>query len=127
MARNLKRQFAATLAEFFALTFAGERIAADRLREIRNFAVRASSLPDQEAAFELLEMLAEQDQRGILAGIRIPVMVLHGELDRISPVGAGQAMADMLPRGEFVPFADVGHAPFLSKPHAVAARLLEFC
>jgi len=127
MVRNLKRQFEATLAEFFSLTFAGESISIDRLRMIRNFAVRASSLPDHEVAFALLEMLAEQDQRDILSGIKVPVMVLHGELDRISPIGAGRVMAERLPLGEFVPFAGIGHAPFLSKPHDVAARLLEFC
>ncbi len=127
MVRNLKRQFESTLAEFFALTFAGERISIDRLRTIRNFAVRASSLPDQEVAIALLNMLAEQDQRDILYNIRIPAMVLHGELDRISPVGAGQAMADMLPHGEYVPFHGIGHAPFLSKPQDVAARLMGFC
>jgi pimeloyl-[acyl-carrier protein] methyl ester esterase len=127
MARNLKRQFEATLAEFFSLTFAGESLSVDRLRMIRNFAVRASSLPDQDVAFELLNVLAEQDQRNILSRIQVPAMVLHGELDRISPVGAGRAMAAMLPFGEYVPFAGVGHAPFLSKPHDVAVRLLEFC
>jgi pimeloyl-[acyl-carrier protein] methyl ester esterase len=127
MARNLKRQFETTLSEFFSLTFVGEKISIERLRTIRNFAVRASSVPDQEVAFELLYMLAEQDQRDILCDIHIPAMVLHGELDRISPVGAGRAMAAMLPLGEFVPFAGIGHAPFLSKPHDVAARLLELC
>ena len=127
MARNLKRQFEATLAEFFSLAFAGESLSIDRLRMIRNFAVRASSLPDQDVAFELLEVLAEQDQRDILSRIQIPAMVLHGELDQISPVGAGRAMAAMLPFGEYVPFAGIGHAPFLSKPHDVAVRLLEFC
>ena len=127
MARNLKRQFEATLAEFFSLTFAGESLSVDRLRMIRNFAVRASSLPDQDVAFELLNVLAEQDQRNILSRIQVPAMVLHGELDRISPVGAGRAMAAMLPFGEYVPFAGVGHAPFLSKPRDVAVRLLEFC
>ena len=127
MARNLKRQFEPTLAEFFALSFAGETISIDRLRAIRNFAVRASSLPDQNAAFALLNMLAEQDQRDLLPGIQVPALVLHGELDRISPVGAGRAMATMLPLGEFVLFTGIGHAPFLSKPHDVAARLMEFC
>jgi pimeloyl-[acyl-carrier protein] methyl ester esterase len=127
MTRNLKRQFETTLAEFFSLTFAGETLSIDRLRTIRNFAVRASSLPDQEVAFALLNMLAEQDQRALLCDIHIPAMVLHGELDQISPIGAGRSMADMLPLGEFVSFPGIGHAPFLSKPHVVAARLLEFC
>ena len=127
MARNLKRHFEATLAEFFALTFAGESLSVDRLRAIRNFAVRGSALPDRDAAFALLNMLAEQDQRDILPGIQSPALVLHGELDRISPIGAGRAMADSLPLGELVSYAGIGHAPFLSNPRDIAARLLDFC
>jgi pimeloyl-[acyl-carrier protein] methyl ester esterase len=127
MARNLKRQFEATLAEFFALTFAGESISADRLRTIRNFAVRAGALPDRDAAFALLNMLAEQDQRDILPGIQVPALVLHGELDRISPVGAGRAMADLFPLGEFVSLPGIGHAPFFSNPQDIASRIREFC
>lgn len=127
MARNLKRRFEATLGEFFSLTFAGETLSVDRLRTIRNFAVRSSSLPDRDVAVALLNMLAEQDQRNILPGIRVPAMVLHGELDRISPVGAGRAMANLLPRAEFVSLPGIGHAPFLSQPQEVAARLSEYC
>lgn len=127
MARNLKKRFEATLGEFFSLTFAGETIPVDRLRTIRDFAVRSSSLPDRDTAFALLNMLAEQDQREILPAIQAPTMILHGELDRISPVGAGRAMADLLPRAEFISLAGIGHAPFLSQPHDIASRLAEYC
>ena len=126
MSRNLNRRFEATLAEFFSLTFAGETIPVDRLREIRNFAVRASVLPERQTASALLNLLLEQDQRDMLANIRIPALILHGECDRISPVAAGRYLADRLPCGEFVGLEGVGHAPFLSRPRAVAAKLLEF-
>lgn len=125
MIRNLNRRFEATLAEFFTLTFAGETLRADRLREIRNFAVRASVMPDRQTASALLNVLLEQDQRDMLADIRIPALILHGEIDRISPIAAGRYLADRLPSGEFVVLEGVGHAPFLSQPQVVAARLLE--
>jgi pimeloyl-[acyl-carrier protein] methyl ester esterase len=125
--RNLERRFESALGDFFALAFAGEKISDERLRTIRNFAVRHSPLPDHDVALDLLNMLTVQDQRDILAEIHQPVRVLHGELDRIVPVAAGRYLAEMLPQGEFIEFAAIGHAPFLSQPQSVAEKIREFC
>lgn len=127
LVRNLERRFESALGDFFALSFAGENISDERLRTIRNFAVRQSPLPDHEVALDLLNMLRVQDQRDILADIHQPVRVLHGELDRIVPVAAGRYLAEMLPQGEFIEFAAIGHAPFLSQPQNVAEKIREFC
>ena len=125
--RNLKRRFEATLGDFFALTFAEENISRERLRAIRNFAVINQPLPDCDVALDLLELLAIQDQREVLPSIGSPVLVLHGELDRIAPVGAGRYIAGCVADGTFVEFAGVGHAPLLSEPGEVAQRIREFC
>ena len=127
LARNLERRFEATLADFFSLAFAGESISKERLRTIRNFAVKQSPLPDHAAALGLLKLLASQDQRAILAEIHQPALVLHGDLDRIAPVAAGRALAEMLSQGRFSEFSGVGHGPFLSQPQAVVAKIREFC
>jgi pimeloyl-[acyl-carrier protein] methyl ester esterase len=127
LARNLERRFDATLADFFALAFAGEKISKERLRAIRNFAVKQSVLPDHDAALGLLNLLASQDQRAILSEIDQPALVLHGELDQIALPFAGRLLADMLPQGSFSGFSGVGHGPFLSQPQETVARILEFC
>lgn len=127
LARNLKRRFEAALGDFFSLAFAGEEISKERLRAIRNFALRQSSLPDRAVALALLNMLAVQDQREILSDIHQPVLVMHGELDRITPVTAGRYLAESLPQGRFVEFAGVGHSVFLSKPQEAATNIREFC
>jgi len=127
LARNLERHFEATLVDFFALSFAGEKISKERLRTIRTFAVKQSPLPDHAAALALLNLLASQDQRTILSEIHQPVLVLHGDLDQIAPVSAGRALAEMLPQGSFYGFSGVGHGPFLSQPQETAARIREFC
>ena len=127
MARNLRRRFEATLGDFFSLTFLNERISGHRLRTIKKFAHEPSVLPDSETLFSLLETLVFQDQRALLPELSLPTLVLHGELDAISPVGAGQFMANILPFGTFVPIAGVGHAPFLSNPQFVAEKVMEFC
>lgn len=127
LARNLERRFEATLADFFALAFAGEIIPAERQRIIRAFAVKRSPVPDKAVALQWLEILANQDQRELLSKITQNTLVLHGELDQIAPVSAGKALADMLPSGHFLGLAGVGHAPFLSRPEEVASVLREFC
>ncbi len=127
LVRNLRRRFEPTLADFFSLAFAGEDISNERLRTIRNFAVRQSPLADPGVALSLLNMLAVHDQRSILSDIHQPTLVLHGDLDQIAPVAAGRSLAEMLPHGHFVGFAGVGHAPFLSQPQAVVEKIREFC
>jgi len=127
LARNLKRRFEPTLADFFALAFSGEDISPARLREIRNFAVKRSPIPDREAALGLLDLLARQDQREILSAIKLPVLVLHGDQDQIAPLAAGQYLSEKLPDGQLVKFSGIGHAPFLSQPQVTAEKIREFC
>jgi pimeloyl-[acyl-carrier protein] methyl ester esterase len=127
LARNLDRRFEATLADFFTLAFAGEQIAMERLRTIRAFAVKRSPLPDRSATLGLLNMLAVQDQREILPAITQPVMLLHGDLDQISPITAGQYLSETLSKGHIETFPGVGHGPFLSQPLIAAAKIREFC
>ncbi len=127
LSRNLERRFETTLADFFALSFAGEQIDSERLLTIRRFAVKRSSLPEQVAARGLLDVLATQDQRASLAAIQQPALILHGDQDRIAPVAAGQYLAEMLPRGNFISFAGIAHGPFLSQPMTAAAQIREFC
>jgi pimeloyl-[acyl-carrier protein] methyl ester esterase len=98
-----------------------------RLREIRSFAVRAAVLPDPATAAALLDQLVEQDQRALLPAIRCPALVLHGSLDRVTPIGAGQALATARPHGTLREFAGLGHAPFWTRPAEVAQTIREFC
>jgi pimeloyl-[acyl-carrier protein] methyl ester esterase len=127
LGRNLARRFEPTLADFFNLAFAGEEIDSERLLAIRRFAVKRSPLPDPAAACGLLDVLAAQDQRASLAAIRQPALVLHGDRDRITPVAAGQYLAQTLPQGKFAGFAGIGHGPFLSQPRRAAELIREFC
>lgn len=123
LARNLARRFEKTLAGFFNLSFAGEGIAAERLRAIRSFAVKRSPFPDRTAALELLNEFSGQNQLAVLPEVVQPALVLHGELDQITPLAAGRYLAEHLPKGEFHGFPGLGHGPFLSRPQEVAAKI----
>ncbi|BCR05741.1 O-methylpimelyl-ACP methylesterase [Desulfuromonas versatilis] len=126
MARNLQRAYLKTMGDFFALQFAGEEIARQRYRRIVEFAVRAGRLPDPDVALAALEALGGADQRGDLGAVDCPALVVHGELDRITPAGAGRYLAEQLPQGRLALLPETGHGPFLSRPEATFALWREF-
>jgi len=127
LCRKLERCFEATLADFFALTFAEGEVDEARLRTIRAFAVRPGGLPERTAAAALLGLLGVQDQRSVLAQIACPTLVVHGSLDRVTPLAAGRALAAAVPHGQLREVAGAGHAPFWTQPLAVARAVREFC
>jgi pimeloyl-[acyl-carrier protein] methyl ester esterase len=127
MGRDLKHNYERTMGDFFALQFAGEQIGRERYRRIVDFAVRRGSLPEPGVALAALEELRRGDQRERLAGIDCPVLIMHGEIDRITPVGAARYLAENLPLGELALFPGTGHAPFLSRPRETFNLWREFC
>ena len=69
--------------------------------------------------------LDEAATREIVDRLRCPVLVIHGEDDRIRPVEVGEALADAT-GGEFMRMPAVGHCPQARKPVAVNLALREF-
>lgn len=50
------------------------------------------------------------DTRDLLAGIRVPTLVLTGSQDLVTPPDQGRDLAGRLPQGRFVELPDLGHA-----------------
>lgn len=119
MARDLKRHYLKTMGDFFALQFEGEALPRERYRRIVDFAVRAGRLPEPEVALAALETLRRADQRRALSAVAVPVLVQHGELDRITLPAAADYLAAQLPAAVLERLPGVGHAPFLSRPQEV--------
>jgi pimeloyl-ACP methyl ester carboxylesterase len=67
----------------------------------------------------------EAAARAIIERLRCPVLVIHGEDDRIRPVAVGEALAAAT-GGEFMRMPGVGHCPQARKPVAVNLALREF-
>lgn len=126
MARDLKRDYLKTMGDFFALQFAGETLPRERYRQIVKFAVRAGRLPAPEVALAALETLRCADQRLALDTIKVPVLLQHGTLDRITLPAAADYLAAQLPDARLELLPGVGHAPFLSRPQEVCRRWQEF-
>jgi 3-oxoadipate enol-lactonase len=62
----------------------------------------------------------------LLAGIDVPVLVLVGEDDALTPPSEAEAMAQALPNARLSRIARAGHLAPLERPGAFAAELLPF-
>lgn len=124
--RNLGRAYEKTMGDFFNLQFAGETLPKERYRQILKFAVRCGQLPQPDIARETLRELSQADLRPLLVDIEQPTLIIHGELDQIIPVTAGDYLTQSLPKAQFFPLPKVGHAPFFSNPEECVSRCQEF-
>jgi pimeloyl-ACP methyl ester carboxylesterase len=68
-------------------------------------------------AFDLSDRLYE---------VTVPTLVCHGTDDAVWPVERGRALAEGLPRGEFVPLDGAGHLAHVEHSKTVNDRLVTF-
>jgi pimeloyl-ACP methyl ester carboxylesterase len=64
--------------------------------------------------------------RAGIATLRCPVLLLHGERDRLVPVSAARAAARAYPSWSVIVLPDVGHVPQLEAPHDCADAILSW-
>ncbi|WP_250284783.1 MULTISPECIES: alpha/beta fold hydrolase [unclassified Frankia] len=75
---------------------------------------------------DLLADAATHDRRDQLGELPVPVLLLHGRLDREVPVTVPQAAEALLPNARLVVLEDCGHMPHLEDPARVSAELARF-
>ena len=68
---------------------------------------------------------AEEEIRAVCGRVRCPVLVIHGEDDRIRRVEVGEELA-VLTGGRMMRLPDIGHCPQARKPVLVNIALREF-
>lgn len=59
---------------------------------------------------QLLAVLASGDRTPRLASVRVPTLVIHGEIDPLVDISGGQATAAAIPGARLLVLADGGHA-----------------
>jgi pimeloyl-ACP methyl ester carboxylesterase len=77
------------------------------------------------AARSLLRLLVDPRRyRKAMESIRVPVLLVHGDRDRLVPVAAARDIARRHPAWRYIELAEVGHVPQLQVPERVAKDVL---
>jgi pimeloyl-ACP methyl ester carboxylesterase len=74
-----------------------------------------------------LGLMAEADQRDVLATITVPTLLIWGEQDARSPVNVAHQFADGISGSELVVIPDCGHLSNLDQPMAFNRAVRDFC
>jgi pimeloyl-ACP methyl ester carboxylesterase len=82
--------------------------------------------PRRFAVVRQQEALAGWTTHERLGGLTMPVLVLCGEDDGMTPPPNGKAVAGLIPGAEFVLIPQCGHLPMLETPGVVAGAVNEF-
>jgi len=86
----------------------------------------AAGIPDHVLIGCLEGMMTRPDSRGLLAGLDLPALVIHGADDAVMPPDEARALALALPRGQVCVVADAGHTPTLEQPEVVGEAIARF-
>lgn len=95
-------------------------------------AEQRAGMPGLEAAFlaaarSLLRVLARRERyREAMRAVRAPVLLLHGEQDRLVSVHSARAAAAANPAWRLEVLPGVGHVPQLEAPDETAALILDW-
>jgi 3-oxoadipate enol-lactonase len=83
---------------------------AQKLRQIME------ACPAQTIEHALLALRDRPDRTEMLASIAVPVLIVVGQADAITPPQVAQAMNEKIPRAELVVIPDAGHMSPMEKP-----------
>jgi pimeloyl-ACP methyl ester carboxylesterase len=61
-----------------------------------------------------------------LAALKLPVLILHGDQDRLAPPAHAQLFKNAIPHAQLVMFEGIGHIPHEETPDASAAAVRQF-
>lgn len=112
--------FQVTLPDIFSPAFIGRN--APFIENAR----RGYHSLDLVSVVHLLKRFREHDLTDRLPRLRIPALLLCGELDTLKPPGAMRTIADRLSNAEFLTVPAAGHALPLEKPEAFMTACLGF-
>ena len=109
---RLHENLQGTVQDFLALQVRGDLHAAATLKALRE---RLLQYPPQAQMLESsLAMLRDTDLRNVLPLVKMPVLLIAGEHDRITHPRATQFMANAVSHAKYVEIKKAGHASFIS-------------
>ncbi|MFD7744607.1 alpha/beta fold hydrolase [Streptomyces sp. NPDC059698] len=93
---------------------------------VARFAERLIESTPIDVVAEFYPAFTEHDKSGALPAFRdVPVLILAGDKDLVTPGTHSEAIADVLPDAELVIVPDAGHLVMLEHPETVTDRLAD--
>ena len=121
----LRKDAEALMSEFLAMLSSGEKQPDLSLGDMVKLYKRLP--PASVSALNWgLEQLRDIDLRESIGALRCPVLLLHGESDSVTPVGASKWMVERLPHAQLQQLNHCGHAPHLSQGERVRVAIEAF-
>ena len=122
---DVERDYRTTTLKFLSLQCMGAVNMKDTVRILREaFALKPA--PNMVSLKQALRLLETNDLRAQLQYIQTQTLILHGEKDGLSPIGAGEYLAENIQSSQLVRFPNASHAPFLSHPNEFMQSLNQF-
>jgi len=109
----------ATMERWFSPTF---RASWERVAPWYHTVVRTPP----EAFLGVAGALRDADLADVVAGIRVPALVIAGGLDGSTPPDQVRGLADRIPDGRLEVIPGVGHLPCVEDPDTMAVLLVDF-
>ena len=81
---------------------------------------------DPEAFFAACRILQETDMVPLLSHLRVPTLVVCGEMDQATPPALNKQIAEHVKEAAYVELPGCGHCPPLEQPEAFLAAIKEF-
>lgn len=100
--------------------------ATPRERIDEDVAIRRRWFPRAEAYSAQLQGILAWEAYSRIAAIRVPTLVVHGELDRLVPPGNGKLIAERIPRAKLVMIPHASHLFVTDQPEASHQAILNF-
>lgn len=123
---RVKTDLAGTLDWFYKFCFSPHERSRNGFADIAKIAGDFIEPVNQNILLEGLKFLMETDLRHTLKDIDMPVLVIHGDQDRVCPPEAGRFLTRNIKNARMHLIENTGHAPFLTQPEKVNRLIEEF-
>ncbi len=127
MLKGLRERPKETLERLALLNFTDAEL---QTAPVRNYLERCSKITADRVNFAgiatALEAISTVDIREGLGSIQIPVLLLHGTHDTVTPVGAAHYLHEQLPNARLHLIDGAGHAPFITAKESFIQLLDDF-
>jgi pimeloyl-[acyl-carrier protein] methyl ester esterase len=124
-AGRLQDNWRRTVREFLALQLVGAPGAHRMIAALRD-QVATLPVPTLAGLEYGLATLATVDLRAAIPQITVPTLVLAGERDTLTPIGAAHWLATNIPDARLAVWADGAHALFASHPESLRQHITDF-